>query len=100
MGYDARSGYDDCDSWRNIIFDGWRAHDDLDIQLRGEDDVERLLRDTKQHWERAGYTVTERLVPDGTVLSIDLGYADVQLYAEPRHWRARIGGSTNCLPPH
>ena len=95
-------GYNDCDSWRNILFDGWNASYALDIALRGEQDAERLLRDTRQRWERRGFEVTEYYYPqrwNATRLSIDAGDAAYTLYVEREQWRASIGGMTRCLPP-
>lgn len=100
--YPGLQGYDDCDSWRNVLFDGWMAHYGLEIALGGEQDADRLLRDTRQLWESQGFAVTESDFPEdwnATRLSVDAGFASYSLYVEREQWRARIGGSTRCLPP-
>jgi hypothetical protein len=95
-------GYNDCDRWWNLLFDGWNAHYDLEIALKSDQDAERLLRDTRQRWERQGFDVTESHDSqdwDATRLTVDAGYATFSLYLEREQWRARIGGTTRCLPP-
>ncbi len=56
---DARVIYNDCDSWRNLLFDGWSTSYSVKIKLRNATDGDALLRRARTLWESRGYQVAQ-----------------------------------------
>ncbi len=51
--------YNDCDSWRNLLFDGWSTGYSVKIKLRDTSDGDALLRRAMTLWESRGYQVSQ-----------------------------------------
>jgi hypothetical protein len=93
-------GYNDCDSWRNILHDGWNAYYGVEFALHGQADAAALLDQTRAMWEQRGYAVTTQVVGDTfTRLAIDTGFATVQLNVDTQRGVASLRGATKCLAP-
>lgn len=92
-------GYDDCDGWRNILYDGWSAVHRVEITMLREDEGQQLLRETRQLWEKQGHDTEMWNTTRSTTLYIDAGYAEISLYIEREQRSASITGLTRCLPP-
>ena len=91
-------GYDDCDSWKHIVLDGWTATYGVEITLRDVQDAEHILNDTRRFWESLGYDVemvTSASAALGSALFTD-GYA---LHVNALKRKASLVGWTDCLPP-
>jgi hypothetical protein len=93
-------GFNDCDSWSNVIHDGWNAYYGVQFGLHGQADAAALLDQTRDVWERRGYAVTTQTFNKTyTRLSIDTGYATVQLNLDTQRGVASLRGTTKCLAP-
>lgn len=105
-------GYNDCDSWKNLVDDGWSAVYRTNIMLRDEYSIEQLLRQAKQFWDSEGYDarfVTDRTPgaavtfvtnsASATGVFMDTGYANFRFVVEPAQHGVSISATTHCLPP-
>jgi hypothetical protein len=91
-------GYNDCDSWENIINDGWSASYGVTMPVRSEQDGRRLIQEVERLWKNQGYEVNVQTSGDSsTRLWFDTDYARVQFNVD---WNeATIRGTTICLSP-
>ena len=98
-------GYNDCDSWENILFDGWNAFYSATIALRSEADAPMLIAKTKSLWESRGLVVTassfERMgeINVKTLSASDAMGNTYEMNVDASSLQADLTGSTPCLPP-
>ncbi len=95
-------GYNDCDSWENVIHDGWSATYAVRAPITSGQ-ATHLLDAVSRDWQSRGYTI-QRLTEDQgqqtyTRLFIELESSQIQLNVDPRRGEATIRGITDCLPP-
>jgi hypothetical protein len=92
--------YNDCDSWENIVDDGWQAIYGARISLRGEQDAQQFLADTLRLWTLLGHEVelvTRPYFDEQVIgLSMDVGYATLRVHVTSMS--ATIEALTECLP--
>ncbi len=91
-------GYNDCDSWENIINDGWSASYGVTMPVRSEQDGRRLIQEVERLWKNQGYEVNVQISGDSsTRLWFDTAYAHFQFNVG---WNeATVRGTTVCLSP-
>ena len=98
-------GYDDCDSWKRILVDGWSASYSVTIDLRIERDAQLLMDRARRLWSQRGYQLTSRSYernPGEMVESlyfIDSMGSTVSFNVNPKGLVAEVSGQTKCLPP-
>ena len=98
-------GYNDCDSWKNIIIDGWSANYAVVMEVQNERDGIRLLDKVKQYWESLGYQVdsytyaNEVGTPWSTSLLVFDGTMRYQFDVDWMRNEAFVNGNTGCLRP-
>ncbi len=92
-------GYNDCDSWRNIIDDGWTATYAVKASFADPDEAERMLQAGRQYWEVGGNQVQSVDGRDFSRLWIDTDVAEVQLSVDTRQQTIVLWATTECLPP-
>ncbi len=95
--------YEDCDSWRNVINDGWSASYGLIVTLPDEEDADAALVAVRRHWEKQGYEVQpnfhNRQSNETFDLWADADYATFRVYINRVQGKAYLTGVISCLPP-
>lgn len=98
-------GFNDCDSWQNIIDNGWSAHYSVTVYLHDERDGKMMLDTVREEWAKQGLEIEEQTTrtSGGTLthsqLVTDIGISDVQFSLDWPQRTARISGTTDCLRP-
>lgn len=93
-------GYNDCDSWRNVIHDGWSASYGVEFSIAGDDDAARLIQNTRDFWVREGRDVQTQLTGDQlTRLWFKTDYATFQFNVDTGRATATVRAVTYCLSP-
>ncbi len=99
-------GYNDCDSWKNIVADGWSAYFGVDIPVSGQQNAEQFVKQTQQYWESQGFDVKVQTFSDPSTGSLttrawtSTEFARLQVFIDRRRGVASIVGTTHCLPPN
>lgn len=99
-------GYNDCDSWKNVVADGWSASYGVEIPVSGEQDAQQLVKQTKQYWESRGLDVKTQTMGDPSTGSsftriwTSTGFARFQMNIDRGRGVVSLIGMTNCLPPN
>ncbi len=94
------SGYNDCDSWENIVNDGWSASYGVTMPVRSEEDGQGLMQEVERLWKNQGYEVNVQISGDSsTRLWFDTAYARFQFDVDWNKSGASVRGTTVCLPP-
>ena len=98
-------GYNDCDSWQNIVNDGWNASYGVTMPIRSEQDGQRLIQEVERFWKNQGYEVNVQTSGDSstrlwkTQLWFDTAYASFRYEVDWNNNEASVRGTTICLPP-
>lgn len=95
-------GYNDCDSWENLVHDGWSATYAVRAPIASGQAI-HLLDAVSRYWHSRGYTIQTLTHDQGqntySRLFIDLEFTQIQFNADPRRGEVMIRGITDCLPP-
>ncbi len=98
-------GYNDCDSWKHIVADGWSAHYGVEIPVSGGQHAEQLVKQTRQYWASHGFDVQAQTLSDPLTGSsttrawTSTEFARLQVFIDRGRGVASIVGTTHCLPP-
>lgn len=104
FGDEGAGMFNDCDSWKNILLDGWSASYGITLELRGDQDARVLLDKVMRFWHERGYTVTASKQTLGTneseitELFFNWEHGGYSLTLDKAKKQARIGGYVTCLP--
>lgn len=98
-------GYNDCDSWKNIVADGWSANYAVELPVSDDRDADHLTAQARQYWESRGFAVQVQTFSDPTTGSLltsvgtSTEFARLQVAIDRGRGVAAILGTTHCLPP-